>query len=76
MGYGLEEDDRIELQAETQEQDEILDRIGTTVESLRIMSLEFQNELEAQAPQIDALQDRTHATHDNLASLARAARKV
>lgn len=57
-------------------QDRNLDRIGTTVERLRVMSLELQSELEGQAPQIEGMADRVHAAHDNLNKLAKEARRV
>lgn len=76
IGHGLPAADRDELQEQTEEQDQIIDRIGTTVDTLRIMSLELQGELESQTPIIDSLQDRALNTHDNLATLAKAARKV
>jgi hypothetical protein len=57
-------------------QDRNLDRIGTTVDRLRMMSLELQSELETQAPMLDSMGDRTHAAHDNLTKLAREARRV
>jgi hypothetical protein len=76
LGHGLPTADRAELQEQTDEQDQIIERIGTTVDTLRIMSLELQGELESQTPVIDGLQDRTLNTHNNLATLAQAARKV
>lgn len=76
LGYGLPEAERKALQAETARQDDYLDQIGTSVETLRFMSLELGAELNTQGPQIDALVDRAHAAHDNLGSLSRAARKI
>jgi hypothetical protein len=76
LGYGLPDDDRDELQQETRLQDDNLDKIGTTVENLRLMSLDIQGELETQAPQIDRIGDRTHVVHDNLSTLSKSARRV
>lgn len=76
LGYGLPDDDQHELQRETELQDANIDRIGTTVENLRLMSLDLQGELESQAPQVDRLGDRTHVVHDNLTVLAKSARRV
>ncbi len=76
LGYGLPDADKHELQQETQLQDDNLDRIGTTVENLRLMSLDLQGELESQAPQIDRLGDRAHVVHDNLSDLAKSARRI
>lgn len=76
MGYSLPDADQAELQEETAVQDRNLDRIGTTVERLRVMSLELQSELETQAPQIEGMGDRVHAAHDNLNKLAKEARRV
>lgn len=76
LGYGLPHADRIEIQEETRIQDRNLDRIGTAVTTLRVMSLELQGELSAQAPQLDTLGDRVHTAHDNLGNLARSARRV
>ena len=76
FGYGLPDADRDELQHESRLQDENLDRIGTTVENLKLMSLDIQGELESQAPQIDRLGDRAHAAHDNLTILAKSTRRI
>jgi len=76
IGYGLPPADAEEIQEELEKQDHYLDRIGTTVDNLRIMSLELQRELEEQAPQIDGLNDRTQTANASLSELSRAARKV
>ena len=76
LGYGLPDSDRLELREETVIQDRNLDRIGTTVETLRIMSLELQGELSVQSPQLDNLRDRAHTAHDNLSNLSKSARRV
>jgi hypothetical protein len=76
LGFGLPGEDRLALQRDTDAQEGYLDRIGTGVETLRVMSLELNGELRAQAPEIDALADRAHAAHDNLGSLSKAARKI
>jgi hypothetical protein len=76
LGYGLPDGDREEIQAETRRQDAYLDRIGTTVESLRIMSLDLHEELAAQDPQIEVLRDRVHNAHDNIGTLSKKARKI
>ncbi len=76
LGYGLSDADKHEIEQETQLQDATIDRIGTTVEKLKMMTLDLQGELESQAPQIDRLGDRTHVVHDGLSSLAKSARRV
>lgn len=76
LGYGLPDEDNAVLQQETVRQDVVLDRIGTAVETLRIMSVELNNELQVQAPEIDALVERTHVAEDNLGNLSKAARKI
>ena len=76
LGYGLPETDQLELKQETQLQDQNIDRIGSAVDTLRVMSLELQEELEFQTPQIEGLGDRVHIAHDKLHDLSREARRV
>lgn len=76
LGHGLPEDDLEEIEGETQQQDRYLDRIGTTVESLKIMSLELQGELQSQEPVIESLGERTFTTQQSLRQLARRTRKI
>lgn len=76
LGYGLHQSYRIELREQTRIQDGNLDRIGTTVESLKVMSLELQGELSIQMPQIETLGERAHGAHDQLHDLARQAGKL
>jgi hypothetical protein len=76
LGYGLVAGERLELAEETAAQDGYLDRIGVAVTQIREMGLDLREELEAQAPQIDALAERTANAQGTLGALRRAARKV
>ncbi|KAI7838234.1 hypothetical protein COHA_007981 [Chlorella ohadii] len=76
IGLGLPDEDRQEIQRETDQQDEILDRIGDAVSGLHAMAGEMQMELAEQAPRIDRLGDRAKTTHDQLGNLARQARRI
>jgi hypothetical protein len=76
LGYGLAAGERLELAEETAAQDGYLDRIGVAVSQIREMGLDLREELEAQAPQIDALAERTATAQGTLGALRRAARKV
>lgn len=76
LGEGFDEVDRIELQGHTQQQDEYLERIGTGVENLRLMSHALCEELDEQTPAIENLGDNIHKVHDNLGDLSRQAKKI
>ncbi|GAB4817629.1 hypothetical protein N2152v2_004675 [Parachlorella kessleri] len=76
IGHALPEEDRREIQQQTDEQDEYLDKIGQAVGALRIMSEEMHSELGQHDPKIERLQRRAEASHDKLGGLAREARRV
>lgn len=76
IGFGLPDQDREEIQQETRRQDAYLDRIGQAVENMKAISLEMQDELNRQDPEIDIISERIHQTHSNLGNLYRDARKI
>lgn len=76
IGYGLPSEDAREIQEETRQQDEYIERIGTAVDTLKVMSVELSTELQGHIPQIEALNDKAHTTHDSLGTLARKATKI
>lgn len=76
IGVGLPEEDKREIQAETEVQDEILDRIGDAVETMKEIGREMQEELERQDGEIDAVESRAVGAQVSLKTLSKSARRI
>ncbi|KAL4432230.1 hypothetical protein ABPG77_005992 [Micractinium sp. CCAP 211/92] len=76
IGAGLPEEDRQEIQQETQQQDALLDQIGDAVQELHAMSKELHTGLAEQQPVVERLTGATAVTHDQLGKLAQEARRI
>lgn len=53
-----------------------MDQISSAVDGLKIMSTELRDELGAQAPRLERLQEQTTVAHDKLGQLTRTACRI
>ncbi|PRW32671.1 Synaptosomal-associated 25 [Chlorella sorokiniana] len=76
LGHGLPAKDRQSLQAESAAQEAYLEQVDSAVDALKAMGLAMGEELQDQAPKIEALQQRTEAAGLSLKGVSQDAARL
>ncbi|CAL5222338.1 g4687 [Coccomyxa viridis] len=75
IGEGLADEDREEIQEETQKQEDTFDQIGSALGDLKHMSHEMNSELKRQEKVLDAVTDHTDRSAYELQNVSQQAKK-